>query len=67
MSLSAEVKKILPHKGGPSCLKVTERTTHYHSQGNKLLNLNGVGMWRFLRKDIHAWLAKRSERTEIAK
>lgn len=67
MSLSAEVKKILPRRGVRRCLKVTERTIYHRSQGKKMLSLNGLGVWRFLGKDIHAWLAKRTERTEIAK
>ena len=66
MSLSAESKGILTIKEVADYLKVTERTIYRLSQAKKIPSFKVGGMWRYLRKDIDAWIARQTAGTEIA-
>lgn len=66
MSLSAESEGILTIKEVADYLKVTERTIYRLSQAKKIPSFKVGGMWRYLRKDIDAWIAKQTTGTEIA-
>ena len=66
MSLSAEGEVILTIKEVADYLKVTERTIYRLSQAKKIPSFKVGGMWRYLRKDIDAWIARQTAGTEIA-
>ncbi len=66
MSLSAEGEGILTIKEVADYLKVTERTIYRLSQAKKIPSFKVGGMWRYLRKDIDAWIARQTAGTEIA-
>ena len=66
MSLSAEGEGILTIKEVADYLKVTERTIYRLSQAKKIPSFKVGGMWRYLRKDIDAWIAQKTAGTEIA-
>ena len=66
MSLSAESEGILTIKEVADYLKVTERTIYRLSQAKKIPSFKVGGMWRYLRKDIDAWIARQTTGTEIA-
>lgn len=66
MPLSVESEGILTIKEVANYLKVTERTIYRLSQAKKIPSFKVGGMWRFLRKDIDAWIAKQTAGTEIA-
>ena len=66
MSLSAEGEGILTLKEVADYLKVTERTIYRLSQAKKIPSFKVGGMWRYLRKDIDAWIARQTAGTEIA-
>ena len=65
MSLRAEGEGILTIKEVADYLKVTERTIYRLSQAKKIPSLKVGGMWRYLRKDIAAWIARQTAGTEI--
>lgn len=66
MSLSADVEQILTIKEVAEYLKVTERTIYRLSQAKKIPSFKVGGMWRYLRKDIDAWIARQTAGTEVA-
>jgi excisionase family DNA binding protein len=66
MPLSAEVEGILTLKEVADYLKVTERTIYRLSQAKKIPSFKVGGTWRYLRKDIDAWIARQTAGTEIA-
>ena len=66
MPLIVESEGILTIKEVANYLKVTERTIYRLSQAKKIPSFKVGGMWRFLRKDIDAWIAKQTAGTEIA-
>ncbi len=66
MSLSAEGEGILTIKEVADYLKVTERTIYRLSQAKKIPSFKVGGMWRYLRKDIDAWISRQTAGTEIA-
>ena len=66
MPLIVESEGILTIKEVANYLKVTERTIYRLSQAKKSPSFKVGGMWRFLRKDIDAWIAKQTAGTEIA-
>ena len=69
MSLTKEGhhEGILTIKEVADYLKVTERTIYRLSQAKKIPSFKVGGVWRYLRKDIDAWIAKQSVGTEINK
>lgn len=66
MSLIANGEGILTIKEVAAYLKVTERTIYRLSQAKKIPSFKVGGMWRYLRKDIDAWIAKQTAGMEIA-
>lgn len=66
MSLSDNGEGILTIKEVADYLKVTERTIYRLSQAKKIPSFKVGGVWRFLRKDIDAWIKKQSEQAQEA-
>jgi len=54
---------ILTIKEVAGYLKVTERTIYRLSQAKKIPAFKVGGMWRFMRVDIEAWIARQTSGT----